>query len=133
MAGTLEILEEEAVLMIAPRPSEARSRRARASGGGAPRAVRKVAAGKGGGDSLALTCDVVQVCSRRVLGPPESGTRLVMPFSVERVMKRTAGQFLCGSVAIIGLVAGAQAQIKLQPTSAPTVTADNESWYQMRE
>jgi len=48
-------------------------------------------------------------------------------------MKRTAGLMLCASLAVFCLVAGPEAQIKLQPTPAPTVTADNETWYQMRE
>jgi len=48
-------------------------------------------------------------------------------------MKRTDGLFLCAALAILFLAAGVQAQIKLQPTPAPTVTADNEPWYQTRE
>jgi hypothetical protein len=48
-------------------------------------------------------------------------------------MKRTAGLMLCASLAVCCLVAALQAQIKLQPTPAPTVTADNETWYQTRE
>jgi len=48
-------------------------------------------------------------------------------------MKRTAGLLLCASFAITIYAARVQAQIRLQPTSQPTVTAANEPWYQMRE
>lgn len=47
-------------------------------------------------------------------------------------MKRTVGLLLCAWLAI-PLAARVQTQIKLQPTPAPTVTADNEPWYQLRE
>ncbi len=47
-------------------------------------------------------------------------------------MKRTVGLLLCAWLAI-PLAARVHTQIKLQPTPAPTVTADNEPWYQLRE
>ena len=48
-------------------------------------------------------------------------------------MKRTAGLFLCALLAVSVYAARVYTQIKLQPTSPPTVTAENEPWYQMRE
>jgi hypothetical protein len=48
-------------------------------------------------------------------------------------MKRTVGLFLLASLAIALSAVQVQAQIRLQPTPAPRVTADNEPWYQMRE
>ena len=48
-------------------------------------------------------------------------------------MKRTAGLFLCASLAVSVYAGRVHTQIKLQPASPPTVTAENESWYQTRE
>lgn len=48
-------------------------------------------------------------------------------------MKRAAGLLLCISFAISLSAARVETQIKLQPTPPPTVTAENEPWYQMRE
>src|SRR5262245_39576901 len=48
-------------------------------------------------------------------------------------MKRTTGLLLCRCFAITLLAAPVQAKFNLQPTQPPTVTADNEPWYQMRE
>ena len=48
-------------------------------------------------------------------------------------MKRTAGLLLGASLAISLCAVRVQTQIKLQPTSPPTVTAENEPWYQLRE
>jgi len=51
-------------------------------------------------------------------------------------MSRTTGPlvlFLCAVFAIPLHTARVETQIRLQPTPAPTATADNEPWYQMRE
>ena len=48
-------------------------------------------------------------------------------------MKRTTELLLCALLAITIYAPRVQAQIRLQPTSQPTVTAENEPWYQMRE
>jgi hypothetical protein len=48
-------------------------------------------------------------------------------------MKRTTGLLLSASLAITICAVRVQAQIRLQPTSQPGVTAENEPWYQMRE
>ena len=48
-------------------------------------------------------------------------------------MKRTVGLLLCASFAVGLFATRVETQIKLQPTQPPTVTAENEPWYQMRE
>jgi hypothetical protein len=48
-------------------------------------------------------------------------------------MKRRIGLLLCALLATGLYAVRVQSQIRLQPTPPPTVTAENEPWYQMRE
>ena len=48
-------------------------------------------------------------------------------------MKRTAGLVIVAIFAAAGISGNAIAQIRLQPTPAPTVLAETESWYQTGE
>jgi hypothetical protein len=48
-------------------------------------------------------------------------------------MKKAAGLVLCTVIALAASESAARAQIKLQPTPAPTVTAETENWYQTGE
>src|SRR5262245_45693232 len=48
-------------------------------------------------------------------------------------MKGTSGLVVCASLAMTICAARVHTQIRLQPAAQPTVTAENQSWYQMRE